>query len=54
MPAVKTNAVEGEIDTIVITAAGTGYNNGTYDNVAINGDGTGGRVSIVVDGGKIN
>tara|TARA_Y100001970_G_scaffold183036_1_gene222590 strand:- start:7895 stop:9427 length:1533 start_codon:yes stop_codon:yes gene_type:complete len=51
--AVKTNAVEGEIDTIVITAAGAGYNNGTYDNVAINGDGTGGRVSIVVDGGKI-
>ena len=32
---------------------GPGYNNGTYDNVAINGDGTGGRVSIVVDGGKI-
>ena len=51
--AVKTNAVVGEIDTVVINSAGTGYNNGTYDNVAINGDGTGGRVSIVVDGGKI-
>ena len=51
--AVKTNAVAGEIDTVVINAAGSGYNNGTYDNVAINGDGTGGRVSIVVDGGKI-
>ena len=51
--AVKTNAVYGEIDTVVINAAGSGYNNGTYDNVAINGDGTGGRVSIVVDGGKI-
>ena len=50
---VKTNAVSGEIDTVVINSAGSGYNNGTYDNVAINGDGTGGRVSIVVDGGKI-
>ena len=51
--AVRTNAVAGEIDTVVINSAGSGYNNGTYDNVAINGDGTGGRVSIVVDGGKI-
>ena len=38
---------------LLSTAAGSGYNNGTYDNVAINGDGTGGRVSIVIDGGKI-
>ena len=45
--------LRGEIDTVVINSAGSGYNNGTYDNVAINGDGTGGRVSIVVDGGKI-
>ena len=51
--AVQTNAVAGEIDAVVINSAGSGYNNGTYDNVAINGDGTGGRVSIVVDGGKI-
>ena len=51
--AVQTNAVAGEVDTVVINAAGSGYNNGTYDNVAINGDGTGGRVSIVVDGGKV-
>merc|ERR1711991_1133536 len=51
--AVRTNAVAGEIDTVVINSAGSGYNNGTYDNVAINGDGTGGRVSVVIDGGKI-
>jgi hypothetical protein len=50
---VKTNAVSGEVDTVVITSSGSGYNNGTYDNVAIAGDGVGGRVSIVVDGGKI-
>tara|TARA_B100000131_G_scaffold63384_1_gene59726 strand:+ start:883 stop:2415 length:1533 start_codon:yes stop_codon:yes gene_type:complete len=51
--AVRTNAVSGEIDTVVINAAGAGYNNGTYDNVPINGDGTGARVSIVIDGGKV-
>lgn len=50
---VSSNAVGGEIDTVVITAAGSGYNNGTYENVSINGDGSGGRVSITVDGGKI-
>ena len=51
--AVRSNAVAGEIDTVVITASGAGYNNGTYDNIPIVGDGTGGRVSIVIDGGKI-
>lgn len=51
--AVRTNAVIGEIDTVVVNAAGSGYNNGTYDNVPINGDGSGGRISIVVDGGRI-
>ena len=50
---VSSNAVAGEIDTVVITSSGSGYNNGTYDNVAIAGDGTGGRVSIVVDGGRV-
>lgn len=51
--AVQTNAVAGEVDSVVITAAGTGYNNGTYSNIPINGDGIGGRISIVIDGGKI-
>ena len=50
---VSSNAVAGEIDSVVITSSGSGYNNGTYDNVAINGDGAGGRVSIVVDGGRV-
>lgn len=50
---ILSNAVSGEIDTVVITASGAGYNNGNYDNVSIVGDGTGGRLSIVVDGGKI-
>lgn len=51
--AVITNAVAGEIDTVVITSSGSGYNNGTYDNIAIAGDGVGGRISVVIDGGKI-
>jgi hypothetical protein len=52
-PVVKSNAVDGSIDSVVVQASGSGYNNGTYDNVPINGDGTGGRVSIIVDGGRI-
>ena len=51
--AVTGDAVGGEIDSVVIQASGTGYNNGTYENVPIKGDGVGGRVSLVVDGGKI-
>ena len=51
--AVPGDAVGGEIDTVVIQASGTGYNNGTYENVPIKGDGVGGRVSLVVDGGKV-
>ena len=51
--AVTGDAVGGEIDTVVIQASGTGYNNGTYENVPIKGDGVGGRVSLVVDGGKV-
>lgn len=51
--AVQSDAIGGEIDTVVIQASGAGYNNGTYENVPIKGDGTGGRVSLVVDGGKV-
>jgi hypothetical protein len=51
--AVQSDAAAGEIDTVVITSSGSGYNNGTYENVPIKGDGIGGRVSIVVDGGKV-
>ena len=51
--AVISDAIGGEIDTVVIAASGNGYNNGTYENVPIKGDGTGGRVSLVVDGGRI-
>ncbi len=52
-PVVSSAAINGAIDTVLISSAGSGYNNGTYDNVPIRGDGVGGRVSIVIDGGKI-
>ena len=51
--AVVADAIGGEIDTIIIGSSGSGYNNGTYENVPIKGDGVGGRVSLVVDGGRI-
>jgi hypothetical protein len=51
--AVVADAIGGEIDTIIIASSGAGYNNGTYENVPIKGDGVGGRVSLVVDGGRI-
>jgi len=51
--AVASDAVGGEIDTVIISSSGSGYNNGTYENVPIKGDGVGGRVSLVVDGGRI-
>ena len=51
--AVISDAVGGEIDTVVIQSSGSGYNNGTYENIPVKGDGTGGRISVVVDGGRI-
>lgn len=43
----------GKIDTIVINNAGSGYNDGTYTNVPIRGDGIGGTVTITVVGGAV-
>ena len=52
--AVTNSAVPGAIDTVVITNSGSGYNNGTYLNVPISGDGTGGLITIVVTNGQIS
>ncbi|MDX1370818.1 MAG: phage tail sheath subtilisin-like domain-containing protein [Nitrososphaeraceae archaeon] len=44
----------GLIDSIVITAGGTGYTNGTYNGVDLTGgSGTGGTVDVTVAGGVI-
>lgn len=44
----------GKIDTVVITSGGTGYNDGTYTNVPIRGDGTGGTVTITVSNNTVS
>jgi len=46
---IKNNAVDGEIKVVTITNRGSGYAPaGTYKNIPILGDGTGGKVSVVV------
>ena len=50
--AVTTAAVNGAIDTILITDAGTNYDAGTYYS-PIQGDGAGGIAKLVVDSGAI-
>ena len=49
---VSSAAVDGAIDVVRVTA-GSGYTDGTYYS-AIDGDGTGGIVEIVVSGGAIS
>lgn len=46
---VQTNAVEGEIDAIVVTAGGTGYTNVANVIVTITGDGTGATATAGVN-----
>ena len=50
--AVTTAAVNGAIDTILITDSGTNYDAGTYYS-PIQGDGAGGIAKLVVDSGAI-
>jgi hypothetical protein len=53
---IKNNAISGEIKIVTITNRGSGYSPaGTYKNIPILGDGTGGRVSISVGAdGKVS
>ena len=49
---VETNAIDGSILHIKVDNPGSGYNDGTYTNVAIDGDGSGGVCTVkVVSGG---
>ena len=50
---VENGAVDGTIEHIRITAAGTGYNDNTY-TVAIAGDGSSGTASITVSSGAVS
>ena len=47
------NAVDGAIDIIKIKSAGSGGTNGTFSNISIRGDGTGGLCEVVVSGGAV-
>ena len=47
------NAVDGAIDIIKIKSAGSGGTNGTFSNIPIRGDGTGGLCEVVVSGGAV-
>ena len=53
---IKNNAISGEIKIVTITNRGSGYSPaGTYKNIPILGDGTGGKVSISVGAdGKVS
>ena len=50
---VEVGAVDGGIHHVVVTNGGAGYTNGTYNNVAVKGDGTSAVVSVVVAGGAV-
>ena len=50
---VSSNAVDGEIRHIAVTTAGSGYNNGSFTNVPIRGDGASGVCTVVVSGGAL-
>ena len=50
---VSSNAVDGAIDIVKIKTAGSGGNDGTFTNIPIRGDGTGGIVSVTVTSGAV-
>ena len=49
----ETAAVDGGIHHLIVTTAGAGYTNGTYDGVAIVGDGSGATATVKVVGGAV-
>lgn len=58
--AVKNNAVNGKIESAVVKNRGSGYNisgvgpTGTVSNIPIRGDGSGGFVSVTINGGEVD
>ena len=50
---VMSAAVDGSIDIIKIKTAGSGGADGTYTNIDIRGDGSGGKVSVTVTSGAV-
>ena len=51
---VENSAVDGGVHHVVVTAGGSGYTDGTYTSVAIDGDGSGGVCTVVVASSAIS
>jgi hypothetical protein len=51
---VENSAVDGAIYHVRVDAGGSGYTDGTYTSVAIDGDGSGGECTVVVDSGVVS
>jgi len=51
---VENGAVDGAIYHVRVDAGGSGYTDGTYTSVAIDGDGSGGVCTVVVDSGVVS
>ena len=50
---VENSAVSGGVHHAVVTAAGSGYTNGTYNEVPVVGNGSGGKATVVISGGAV-
>jgi len=51
---VENDAVDGAIYHVRVDAGGSGYNNGSYTSVAIDGDGSSGECTVVVANGAVD
>jgi hypothetical protein len=50
---VENGAVNGGCHHAIVTNEGSGYNNNTYNEVAVVGNGSGGKATVVIAGGKV-
>ena len=50
---VENEAVDGAVDHIVVTNGGSGYTNGTYPDLVVDGDGSGAKCIVTVAGGIV-
>jgi hypothetical protein len=50
---VENGAVSGGLHHAIVTSAGSGYTNGTFNEVAVVGNGSGGKATVVISGGAV-
>ena len=51
---VENGAIDGGVHHAVVTAAGSGYTNGTYNEVPVVGNGSGAKATVVIAGGVVS